>query len=262
MRTAVFVVILAVGLAGCTSAEVVGPDPPGGSLTLQGALLLATPYPSLIIEFDYVSGREPRPDAVQEMIHAIRALTPKEDVQVVGPDVIEGMHGDPGRSWNLEQLWAIAATVRSTKLDAAGLGSGASVFLHVLYLDGEYRDERGSARGIQSGNLLGVWTDTLQPANLIGEEGPSFPSEAASETRLLLHELGHAFGLVNCGIPMTAAREHPSSRCHSTNDESVMSAYTDMLDMALHNDHVQTLPSWFDEDDVNDIRAFQADHRG
>lgn len=80
------------------------------------------------------------------------------------------------------------------------------------------------------------------------------------ERAVLVHEFGHAIGLVNCGLPQVVNRQDIEHGCHSTDKRSSMF-------WALHNaeDPAQWIldddmqPIWkFSPDDWADIRAYQA----
>lgn len=98
------------------------------------------------------------------------------------------------------------------------------------------------------------------------EEPLPLPSPAPSsdllvqvERAVLVHEFGHALGLVGCGIPEVRSHQAQEYECHSANKESVMW-------FIMHNsDDIRKYiledgfsPVWrFDADDLADIRAAQ-----
>lgn len=59
-------------------------------------------------------------------------------------------------------------------------------------------------------------------AGLDGEAGGM--ARATLEAVVLVHEFGHALGLVGCGIPMVAAHGEGPGSCHSANASSLMHA--------------------------------------
>lgn len=90
-------------------------------------------------------------------------------------------------------------------------------------------------------------------------EGDQAGARAALEAVVLVHEFGHALGLVGCGIPMQADHADPGSSCHSSNASSVMHSRVARVAQWPAWDPASGLgPFAWDADDLADLKAFRA----
>lgn len=235
---------LALLAAGC----VLGPREPARPYYEE--LLAASPFTDLIIEIDHAPERAPSLLAQEHLVGELRNVTSKTRVSVL---VEETLRDEPAKRWTPEALVALEAGTRSTAHDAP------IAVLHVLYPAGEY--ERDGVAGVTvSGPLLGpvtVFLDTIERVRAPLGNVP-LPRQARDEIEraTLLHEAGHAMGLVNNGLPMVRDHEDDENPGHSTNSESVMFWRVETLDgireAFLHDGAV---PIWFDANDRDDLRS-------
>ena len=136
--------------------------------------------------------------------------------------------------------------------------SGTPV-MHVLYLDGNATIPAGGLY-VPGTPVIVVFLDTMPQRSLYLasiSNAPWLPGREGFERTMLVHEYGHALGLVGCGLPEIDRR---GVECHSPNPESVMNAdyhvSEDAAAWALEDDAYTV---WrFDADDWADIRAGQA----
>lgn len=220
-------------------------------VSYQTAFVRAMPYPVLVVDIDYVEGYAPHPSALDLMMKALTELTAKRQVILMTPQQIQGLEGTPERIWTEEDFLAIAAKTSSMVLQPGYYGHGETAYLHILYLDGRASDSFGRFAGVHIAGLIGLWPDRY---NALPRETGA-PHSIVIEQHVLLHEVGHSFGLVNCGMAMTTPRE--SSRCHSANPDSVMSDMNGYFTIHPTRPWDTAPATWFDEDDVADIRAFR-----
>jgi hypothetical protein len=125
-----------------------------------------------------------------------------------------------GGTWTLKDLQAYSRA----HLDAETKGD--TVVLHLLFLDGEF--EQGNVLGVTVSQTRGGKVVSTGPVAVFSEQftascGPVCLSgtEAAFKT-VLVHEFGHAMGLVDAGAPMKTPHEDTAHKGHSTNQDSVM----------------------------------------
>lgn len=231
--------------------------------TLPAALLWAHPYPNLLVEIDYVEGREPSTLALDAFSSTLREVTDKQEI-VVSPPTLLPMD-DPRFSepheWTVDELREIHGAYFDSRAHA-GYGADQSARLHVLYLNGFYgrNTTQGGlfvvhALGVQVGDCLFVFKDELDnPYGYQIERHRVW--HGYYERATLVHELGHALGLVDNGIPMQ--RPHVAEDgVHSNNPESVMAVNNDdtfVQEMAQDNEWI---PYKFDADDLADLAAFR-----
>lgn len=210
-------VLLAAAMSGCASpvlSPAIRPQP-----STPQALLWGHPYPNLTIVVAYVEGFEPSEAALQEMMTILEEVTDKETIVLEGPTILSNHSNDPHRAWSNEDLNEMHRQHNRNYEH----GQGSTAYLFVTYLDGLLDDDPSDddwARGAAIENDVFLFYEGIR-ANYAGGAVPRFGAENM-ERHVLMHELGHALGLVNCGIPMLTEREAGNSDCHSTEKESVM----------------------------------------
>lgn len=124
--------------------------------------------------------------------------------------------------------------------------------MHVVYVKG------GSDHDTSNSKVLGVFfqngriamfPDAINGGGLLGS-----PFGAAEvERAVIVHEFGHAIGLVNLGIPMQRDHEDDEHEKHSSNPQSVM--YWKVETTLGLSTLTGTLPNDFDADDRADLQA-------
>jgi hypothetical protein len=125
---------------------------------------------------------------------------------------------DTGKAtWTLEEIIALA------KQHQKGVTTATDVTFFILFLDGKYMKD-----GVVSEATLGVsLTGTtiiamFKPVIKAAGEGQLPIVSQFVEQSTLVHEVGHALGLVNNGIPMAAAHQDTAHGAHCTNPDCVM----------------------------------------
>lgn len=229
-------------LAGCSSAV---SDDPARAGTHFAALILPEPYTSIKFVFQAVPEFVPSAFAQDALRSIAREATGKEST--IGPTTYLPAQYSGPRDWSEAELRELARAMRLPEVNE--FGNGTTAIVPVYYL-----------RGVYDGENLGVMIDGdlfVFDVNGAAERRAPFVGER-SERATLIHEFGHALGLVNCGIPMTKVREIPTSRCHSQHHESVMGINDTISAQALAND--TWIPWQFDADDLADIAAYRSAH--
>ena len=220
--------------------------------TLPEALIRSDPYPRLVVEVDHALGHAPCPQAVDAMMAALYALTDKQKIELVE----EGAFSRQGGDYTNDGLAALHEAT-SGAAPSADFGHGDAAYLHVVFLDGQPAGTRGghtAGRTLHDAGALFVFRDAYDGAYTI-DRHLRRDATCDVERAVLLHELGHAFGLVNRGIPMLHDREADDHAGHSTNPASVMYP---RLSLAPDGLLLQDLPRGFDRHDIRDIGGFRA----
>ena len=116
-------------------------------------------------------------------------------------------------AWTTDDLRAAVPQNRSTFTTAD------QVNVHVLYVAGGHMDggEQTSAIGL----AYSASTVALFPERWSGLGG-LLGSDRSVERAVLVHEMGHLFGLVNIGYQSDIDHEDPAHPGHSSSDDSVM----------------------------------------
>jgi hypothetical protein len=163
----------------------------------------------LIVEVDYVQGYAPRPAALDHLRKVLGREAAKPDgVQVLRGDVIPTGDG----SYTFEQIAALEERHRDRR------SGGETVTMWVVYLDGRLEGEGGTLGVAYRASSAAIFSERINAATTAAVTG------TAIERAVLVHEVGHLLGLVNLVYESRHDREDPSSKGHSTQDDSVMLA--------------------------------------
>lgn len=244
--------MVALLLAGCTHPPIVAHTPP-----FQRNMLTNLEYPSLEILTYYMEGNAPLPEALETLASRIKELTAKQEV-ILDPPLQLPWTSVKGRDWT-----------RDRSLDTDDIPRKRSdhiLYLRVFYLDGKVGDTSyGQAAGAYGFDQITIYPETFRDRPFVSVGPVRVPySDAAErnlvyETEVLLHEAGHAMGLVNNGIPMVHSHVDASEpcRCHSSNTRSIMFSGLDSIPLDSLVDPREIPRHDFDADDLADIKAFQ-----
>ncbi|MEX0811168.1 MAG: hypothetical protein WD048_03055 [Chitinophagales bacterium] len=137
-----------------------------------------------------------------------------------------------------------------------GVNEGSTGNIFILFVDAYY-----SSGGERQENVLGV---ALGETPYVAIFKPVINSVSSGsrknvEQATVIHEVGHAIGLVNFGLPMTANHQDEDHGKHCTNEDCVMywtvenkSDITDFI--GIINDNEKIL---FGQECLDDARAYQ-----
>jgi hypothetical protein len=246
VRRVVLVVAAAVLASGCLGALGSSQGP-----SLPQALLLDSVSSSIVVEVDAVDGRAPHPEALELLRTTLEDVTGKP-VVVTGPSPIAAQGG----GYRESDLVRIHRETAFFSPDGY-LDNGRAV-LHVLYLDGGPRGDAGDrhtlGRTLMQQGLVVVFRDSHAHAYrlLNGTEWADATGEM--DEHVLLHEVGHALGLVGNGVPQVRDHADPASPGHSRYPESVMYHHPPMTPKQFVTGPVS---SAYDVDDLADLAAFR-----
>lgn len=268
--TLLFGVLWTAALAGCVSEA-----PQRSSLEvldLPRDYVRADTVPDLLIEIDYVAGREPSQMALDGLLQRAREMTSKINITLLPPTEIPSQSAIYG-PYDHDEPYAIHEATFDHCGPVRAKWEQAAV-LHVLYLDGEsdpsavtsfaglYLRQAACAGVIVA--LPDTWSGEFGFFSLPGSDLEGI-AEDMRDRQILVHEFGHAIGLVGHGAPVTKERRtNDPCGCHSENPESVMYAG---IDNATPDETLRQLqryvrnglePIWaFDADDQADVRALR-----
>jgi hypothetical protein len=224
--------------------------------TLHEALLWSGLFPTVVVEVGAVEGREPDRAALVALGLALVDLTgrPDPDVRVLEPERIPAQGGGYQPS-DLARIHRSTARV----IDPDRVAVGTTATLHVLFLDGAPAASEDGAltlgTTLSGEGLLVVYPDQYAKASRLTASERTVSARAEMDRHVLLHELGHAFGLVGKRIPMVQPHADPDHPGHSSNPRSIMHHRPPMtLDGLVYGDGVRD----FDAADRADLAAFRA----
>jgi hypothetical protein len=246
LRLALVVAVAALA-SGCLDAAGAAQGP-----TLPQALLLDRLSTSIVVEVDAVPGHGPDPGTLDLLRATLENVTGKP-VLVAGPSPIPGQGGDYRES-------DLVRIHRQTAFFAPdGFLQHGQAFLHVVYLDGHLRSDGGDrhtlGRTLLADGLIVVFRDSYSRAYRLLNGTEWADASAEMDRHVLLHEAGHALGLVGNGVPQVRDHADPGSPGHSRYPESVMYHHPPMTPRQFVTGPVSVT---FDVDDLMDLAAFKA----
>lgn len=225
-------------------------------LEIHDALLLELPYSKVTVEIDRIDGIAPYPEALAILERALKEVAGKHHVRMIA----DAPHParDPGlqaRVWTVDEVWQMHEQTFGLGLPHEN-GRGDAAFLHVLYLDGWGTLDGETIGGMSFRNTITIWPEAFAKLT-VGSQHVRSPEAAEIEVTVMLHELGHAMGLVHNPLPMHRARETLDPPNHSTLETSPLFAEVHGRDSLLKLVERRELPSWYDAHDLQDIRGYQ-----
>jgi hypothetical protein len=244
----VVVLALAVAASGClgSGGGLFGGGGPGPKDYVSG-----DQYTKWVIEVDTVTGQSPPGGVLDFLKNRLLTVVDKpEGVEIRVDDTLPARGG----VWTQNDVLDFSDAHFDTDT------SGKTVAIHLLFLDGSY--EQGTVLGAtfsresNSGKVVSTGPVIIFSQAIKDGCGPLCLSGTTPAFRsVLVHEFGHAIGLVNNGVDMV--RPHEASSCngnpdrgHSTNSQSVMSCSVETS--GIFN-LAGTPPNDYDGDDRNDL---------
>ena len=206
------------GTTGGTTSTSGGGQP--DAVTLYGPTIT-----EVIVEIDYATGAAPYTGAnLWDMfgVNAQRMFEAGVEKTITYPDALDQMEeltDIDGDSFDAQAIFDIALEHRDQ------LSDGATATFYVVWLDGFYEDESGvreNVLGITLGStgVIGIFKPVIEaiPGGLLMPEA----ARRAAEQATLIHEFGHAAGLVNVGVPLTSDHHDEEHGAHCSNTDCIM----------------------------------------
>ena len=199
-------------------------------------IIRAEPYPRLVIEVDYVEGRQPRPAVADEIEATFANILDKPlGIDVVVDQPIVGL--GPEHAWTVQERIDLADATNDLPV------GGDTIKIHAIFLDG-HAEEDDSMDGVILGaawaheNIV-MFRDTLDAGCAGVVVGPVLEQLCAdAEFLIWQHEIGHVIGLVDGGLPMVDDHldPDPTAGRHDVSHDCVMYREyegTDAIDAAF-----------------------------
>ncbi len=279
MKPLAVAITMALALAGCVTE--IDDKPPIHHLNFAEAILWSEPS-EVIVELHHVAGREPEEFGLERMREELQALTSKSTITILPSVEIQVGDESDDRMWTVSELYSLRAQYFVGHGPAQQTAKGAwlsedAVYIHVMFLNGlgQLEEDRYFV-GLQTVPTLFVLADHTDDLIATGGSSPTGrvsvddPSDepighAESEAAILIHELGHAIGLVGREAPMLTPRlpsaNDDQCQCHSNQEDSVMFAGVESLTLDdLQNPEGELYATYtFDGFDIEDVESLRND---
>lgn len=251
------ILTLSVVAGGCLSKVIGGGGDPGPT-----DYVTAKTYTKWVIEVDSVQGQGPPSGLLDFVKTRLSSVANK-------PDGIE-MRVDETAMAPHNGAWSVKDIEQVSKAHQGAHTSGTTAVLHLMFLDGNSQGDSQDARVLGS---------TLTYSNGLGHVSSTGPiaifsqsikdscspislnpcTDAAPIWRgVLVHEFGHAMGLVNNGIPMV--KNHEATSCNGSPDQKHSSNTNSVMNCQVESGNVLAaftggIPNDYDADDKADLHA-------
>jgi len=247
-RTCLALTTLSLGMGGCNASflnKVYDPD-----------------VPVFQVEIDYVTGAEPYvgplnlaedPWSLADV--NLSSLLP-EGKELVIPHTLDEMYEIPSPGMDFmsrSDILQLASEVRQVD------DSPDKTVIQALWLDAQYKDSSGERPGVigvslTGTNVIAMFKPTVE---LLGNVDLTL---AFGEQTTFIHEVGHAIGLVNNGVPMTDDHQDEANGAHCVRENCVMYwANEGVVDLLRFIDQYVTTGDAviFQQDCQSDAHSFQ-----
>ncbi|MHC4960217.1 MAG: hypothetical protein ACYTGN_17825 [Planctomycetota bacterium] len=201
-----------------------GGGEPGGQLEPDPLVVLGPGIESIVVEIDYMEGAAPYTGAAGPITDIWSLWSDNIERIFLGtgkvltyprtlPDM-EQLTSLSGPTFNAQQVLDIATAHRGQT------SGGTTASYYFVFLDGVY--EEGGQPQTQ---VLGI---SLSGRNIVAVFKPVVAATGVGivprvvEQTVLVHEFGHAIGLVNNGVPLTSDHHDTVHGAHCTNMDCVM----------------------------------------
>ena len=190
----------------------------------------------------YPEDEPPRDSAIDLLVQRANERLSKPG----GVEVQRTTYAGESKTWSSGALRSLVNDVSDTST------GGSRVVLHVIYVKGGSDHDTGNSKVLgvffQNGRIA-MFPDAINGGGLLGSPFGAVDVERA----VIVHEFGHAIGLVNLGIPMQRDHEDDEHEKHSSNSRSVM--YWAVETTLGLSSLTGTIPDDFDADDRADLQA-------
>ncbi len=225
LRAALVGACLTLAACGQDAAE---PPDGGGGLQPPASALFSGQFETIEVEVDYMAGAEPFTGSAGALgdlwqifgDNAARLFEGTGSVVKFPSNINEMEEVDvaPAESFTASAILAIAQDHRDL------LNTPERATFYALWLDGFFKDNEGAVRqdvlGVSIGDtgVIAMFKPVIESAS-----SPRFDGVARFvEQTTLVHEFGHAAGLVNRGVPLTSDHHDAEHGAHCDDDRCVM----------------------------------------
>lgn len=209
--------------------------------TMAKTYLQASPARSLVVEVDWMSGREPSSSALAHL----ESILKRELAKPGGVEVRLG-----AEMATTDTSWTVADLVAAEKKFRAEHSAGSRVTMWIAYLGGSLAEADSALGAAFTASAAVLFRDR------IGSATSALIQASEIERSVLAHEAGHLLGLVNIGYQSQFDHEDATHPKHSNNRDSVM--YWAVEDISLRNLLTGGPPADFDAADRADLAMLRS----
>ncbi|GEM_PF-2089048 len=200
------------GLVGGGGEEGGGPEVVYYGPGMDRHLILGNDTTSIHFEVDYVQGYGPSQQALDALREGISTVTGKS-VSINLDDVFEPQKD----SYTREDLENLENTYRDHQKQ-----EGSTVWIYVLCLNGVYNGSSGVLGVAYNGTSFAIMEEQIDDIDIPRVLQLAGLTVEDFESSVMVHEMGHLFGLVNIGYESERNHEDPDHPHHCDDPDCVM----------------------------------------
>lgn len=214
--------VAAILCATCTSND----GAPGTMDQPSLSTLFSSATKRVVLEIDYAPGAQPYTGAAGRLGDVWSIFRENADLIFDGQkDIVV-----PSQLCEMQLLEDVTMTEVGTR-DLLAIAakhrdhpsSGDTVTFYVLFVNGRFKEDDGSVKdeavgvSLEGKGIIGMFKPVIASSALRSTVTPRFVEQST-----LVHEFGHAVGLVNKGIPLARAHQDDEHGHHCINTDCVM----------------------------------------
>jgi predicted Zn-dependent protease len=169
-------------------------------------------YDNIIIEIDYVKGREPNNKSLNELVTFLENICDKDQIPFVWSDLIILENYDVNTIYSTEDLRNFERQYRDY------FNNDNTVVIYILYLNGNFSSDNDDKRVIGRAYSSSSLAMSIDVINLETESRALYNKENYT----LHHEVGHLLGLVNFGYESENPHENKTKPGHCIIEDCIM----------------------------------------
>lgn len=199
-------------------------------------LLQAGRFTQIVVELDWVAGREPAAKAKEILAARLQEVSHKS-VKFGG-----GNQVSPGGPWTIDDIATLSLNRNTHSVEP-------SLSLYIAFLDGRAEENKFALGRVVASTVIAIFPDVIKNFT------PPNVDIADVQAGSMVHELGHLLGLVNLIYDSPRPHADPNNPQHSKNPKSVMyHAYEQSFGASVFG----APPNQFDADDLADLADLAA----
>lgn len=120
--------------------------------------------------------------------------------------------------------WTASDILKFSRLHRTVYPSATNASFHILFLKGYFYDEQEQATkpsvlglSINGTSIIAIFKDVVEQSDPIVLNTRKFVEQST-----IVHEMGHALGLVNNGVPLTTSHHDSANGAHCSNSDCAM----------------------------------------
>jgi len=169
-------------------------------------------YNNIIIEIDYVKGREPNNESLNELVIFLKNICDKNQIQYEWSDMIILENYDINTEYSSADLRDLEKQYRDN------YNKDNTIVIYILYINGNISYEDVDSRVIARTYSSSSFAISIDAINYVTESWSLYNKENYT----LHHEIGHLLGLVNFGYESDNPHEDETNPGHCKIEDCIM----------------------------------------